>query len=638
MTPFKREPLLTEYETQDEPRIDYAQRRHERAAMRSTSRSRRAPWIVAAVVAVLVVAIVAAEMASSYGRVHSGVTVSGVDVGGLTASNAALELEKQLPGKTTAPVVVVHGDKQWSVTAEEIGLDFDYQSLADDAMAVGRSGGLITSATDRIDAWLGGTNLAATAQSDTEKMDAVIDAIAEGSNVAPVDATVEFRDGVPEVIPSENGVALRRDAMKASILAAMLSDERRVQVPVETAAVQVTEAEAAAAAEVAKTMVAGPVEVAYESKTWTFDADDIAKWIVFRRSDDTATPEAVATSTASQNVTLIPMISAKKAAKTVVPAVGAKVGRKAKNARFKTANGQVTIVPSEDGVGPDMDALASSLTTTLADANSERRAEMKTALTRPAITTEDAESMGIRERLSRFTTTFASGNRSRVNNIHTLGDSLDGTLIAPGKTFSFNGTVGQRTAEKGYQEANAIVNGKLVPQLGGGICQVGTTIFNAVFESGLPVVQRRNHSFYISHYPKGRDATVSWGGPDFKFKNDTDEWVLVSVSYTNSSITVALYGTDPGYDVEAEVGEWRNVRDFPVEEVKDKTMAKGVRVVEDPGVDGKSITVKRIVSKDGEKIRTDSFVSVYKPKTEVVRVGTKKIEAEVPEPAPTEKP
>lgn len=632
-----REPPVTEYDTQDEPRIDYARRRQERAAVRSSSRGRRAPWIALAVVTVLVLAIVAAEIVSSYGRVHSGVTVSGVDVGRLTASNAALELERQLPGKTTAPVVVIHEDKEWSVTAEQIGLDFDYRGLADEAMAVGRSGGLIESVANRVDSWLGGKNIAATAQSDPEKMDAVIDSIAEGTDVPPVDATVKFKDGAPEVIPSKNGVALRRDALKASILAAMLSEKRRVQVPVEVAAVQVTDAEAAEAAAVAKTMVAGPVDVSYESKTWTFPADDIAKWIVFRRSDDTATPDAIATAS-TQNVTLLPLISAKKAAKSVVPAVGAKVGHQAKNARFKTANGQVTIIPSQDGVGPDMDALASSLTTTLADANAERRAEMKTAVTRPKITTEDAEAMGIRERLSRFTTTFASGNRPRVNNIHTLGDSLDGTLIAPGKTFSFNGTVGQRTAEKGYKEANAIVNGKLVPQLGGGICQVGTTIFNAVFESGLPVVQRRNHSFYISHYPKGRDATVSWGGPDFKFRNDTEDWVLVSVSYTNSSITVALYGTDPGYDVEAEVGEWRNVRDFPIEEIKDKTMAKGVRVIEDPGVDGKSITVKRIVTKDGEKVRTDSFVSVYKPKTEVVRVGTKKVEAPEPEPAPTETP
>ena len=210
-----------------------------------------------------------------------------------------------------------------------------------------------------------------------------------------------------------------------------------------------------------------------------------------------------------------------------------------------------------------------------------------------------------------------------MNNIHLLGDSLDGKLVKPGGTFSFNGAIGQRTASKGYQEANAIVDGKLVPQLGGGICQVGTTLFNTVFRSGLPVLERRNHSFYISHYPKGRDATVSWGGPDLKFKNDTGHWLLVSVSYSSSSITISLYGTDPGLDVTAKTSSFSNIRPFPTEKVKDPKLREGVTVVEDAGVTGRTCTVTRTVKKDGEVVRVDRFRSVYRPKVEVVRVGTK---------------
>jgi vancomycin resistance protein YoaR len=284
----------------------------------------------------------------------------------------------------------------------------------------------------------------------------------------------------------------------------------------------------------------------------------------------------------------------------------------------------VTIEPSQDGIGPDIESLSLALTQELKDPSSDRAVELRTSRRTPEITTEKARSMGIKERISTYTTTYESGNQPRVNNIHLLGDSLDGALVKPGGVFSFNGTAGERTAEKGYQEANAIVNGRLVPQLGGGVCQVGTTIFNAVFESGLPVIERRNHSFYIAHYPKGRDATVSWGGPDFKFKNDTENWVLVSVSYTNGSITISLYGTDPGYDVAAETGSWTNERPFTVEEIKDPELTQGSRVVEDGGVSGRSITVKRIVSKSGKVVRTDTFVSNYKPKTQVVRVGTKK--------------
>jgi len=375
-------------------------------------------------------------------------------------------------------------------------------------------------------------------------------------------------------------------------------------------------------------MMSAPVKVTFESKSWTFEPDDIARWIDFRRSDETRTvsgePSIQATQTSQPGeVTLITLVSPKKAGKMVTPVVGAKIGRPARDARFKTRDGSVTIIPSKNGIGPDIGALASRLTQVLAEKGAERAVKLRTTVAKPKLTTQMARDMGIKGRISRYTTTYASGNRPRVNNIHLLGDALDGTLVAPGKTFSFNGAVGQRTAAKGYQEANAIVNGKLVPQLGGGICQVGTTIFNAVYESGLPVVERRNHSFYISHYPKGRDATVSWGGPDMKFKNTTKDWVLVSVSYTDSSITIALYGTDPGYEVDSEVGKWRNMRPCPVEEVKDPKMTQGSRVVEDPGVDGRTITVKRIVSKDGKVVRTDTFLSVYKPKTEVVRVGTK---------------
>ena len=227
------------------------------------------------------------------------------------------------------------------------------------------------------------------------------------------------------------------------------------------------------------------------------------------------------------------------------------------------------------------------------------RVEIKTTVVAPKLTTEKAREMGVSERISTFTTTYDSSNKPRVNNIHTLGDALDGKLVAPGATFSFNGAVGERTAAKGYQEANAIVNGKLVPQLGGGICQVGTTLFNTAFFAGVPIPDRENHSFYISHYPKGRDATVSWGGPDLKWKNDTKNWILVSVSYTDDSITISFYGTDPGYDVAYTTGPFTNETPYPTEKIKDPTLKAGLKIVEESGCDRQEVRRGRTVAKDG---------------------------------------
>lgn len=611
-------------------RTDYAARRSARAIERSAERKRSVPLIAAAVLLGVLLLAGAVEAIATNGRIHPGVSVGGVALGGMKPASARSVLETTLPGRIEEPVVVRHGEKTWKVEAAEIGLGFDYDGMVAAAMAVGREGGTLKAGGERAAAWFGGVEIAASPTSEEVRARTVLDKIAESADVSPVDASVTVSGTEVKAVSGEDGLALDRAKVRRAILSAMLSQDRTVDAPVVVRAMDITLDDAEAAAAVARRMVDGPVNVTHGEGSWRLEPSDIARLVAFRRSDaptesiesdeddDSLEPTATAA-----DLSLVAYISPKAVAKHVVPIVGAQVGRPAKNARFKTSDGKVTIIPSEEGIGPDVDALAEDMTAALSSDVGERTVELRTANSQPDITTEKAREMGIVDRIARYTTTYSASNRPRVNNIHLLGDSLDGKLIAPGKTFSFNGAIGERTAAKGYQEAGAIVNGKLVPQLGGGICQIGTTLFNTVFEAGLPVVARRNHSFYIDHYPKGRDATVSWGGPDLKFKNDTDNWVLVSVSYTSTSITIALYGTDPGYEVESSVGPWTSIKKFDTEEIKDPTLRKGARVVEDAGITGRSITVKRTVKHDGEVVRTDTFVSRYRPKVEVVRVGTR---------------
>ncbi len=614
--------------------VDYAARRLARAGARGQSAHRNRTALIITGLAVLAVIVFALgfEAIVSTGKIHPGVTVAGIEVGGMPPEKARAFIQSGLTKQTSTPVSVVYGEKKWDVAAADIGLTFDTPGLVNEAMRVGRGDRFAPNVRSRLAAWLSGVEIDVARHSTAGSTDSVLDDIAAGTDVPPVDATVKIEGTDPQVIAAKAGLALDRPAAAALLLRAFVSSDRTVEAPVVTAPVAVDDREAAEAAAKAKRILTGPATVTFDGRTWSFEPSQIAKWIAFTRSDG-ATSSAPSSDTAA--VSLDAVISPEKASATVTKALGTKVGRKALSARFKTSNGAVSIVPSRDGVGPDLDALSSELTASLSDPQSPRTVKLRTTITEPKVTTAEAREMGIKRRISVYTTTYASGNKPRTSNIHTLGDALDGTLVAPGKTFSFNRTVGQRTAAKGYQEANAIVNGKLVPQLGGGICQVGTTIFNTVFESGFPVLDRRNHSFYISHYPKGRDATISWGGPDFKFKNDSDHWVLISVSYTSSSITIALYGTDPGYEVEADTSEWRNIKDYPVEKTKDPKLAKGSKIVEDPGVDGRTITVERSVSKDGKVIRTDQFVSVYKPKAEVLRVGTKPVPAATDTPEKT---
>ncbi len=646
---------LTE-ETAEEtptPRVDYAARRAELRSDRRRGKSLgrwwkwfvdRPGWQRAAIglpvgVVLLVVILLFVEVAFTMGRVHPGVDVAGVNIGGKTPQAARETLDREIGLRMSRPVAAVFEDQSWSIEASTVAGAPDTDAMVEAAMAVGRTGSLGTRISDRAGAWFGGASVQPVVVADPELLASVVSVIEDKVGRDPVDASVVIEDTSARVEPAELGVAVRHDDLIAGILAAFASDEREVPVGVEFVPVQVTDEEAETARLTAETMMSEPVKVTYEKRSWEFPREDIAGWIAFRviptteatgyaaSATGSATPAAASSAEAtgppeSVEMILEAYISAEEASATITEKVG-EAGREAQDASFRVSAGTVTIVPSQDGVGPDIESLAKELTRVLSG-DDNRSVELRTRRVEPEITTDDAKAMGIKERLSTYTTTYVSSNKPRVNNIHTLAAALDGTLIPPGGVFSFNETIGPRTAAKGYQEAPAIVNGKLVPQLGGGICQVGTTIFNAVFESGLPVVERKNHSFYISHYPKGRDATVSWGGPDFKFKNDTEQWVLVATGVSSSSLTISIYGTDPGYDVLAQVGNWTNVKPHPVEEVKDDTMPEGSRVVEDGGVDGRTIVVTRIVTKDGSEVRRDTFNSVYRPKAEVVRVGTKK--------------
>ncbi|HSK47920.1 MAG TPA: VanW family protein [Coriobacteriia bacterium] len=605
---------MTEPENAYQP-TDYAGRRAERARQRSGSTHRRLILIATAAIVALLVVGGTAEAVTTSGRIHPGVSVAGVRVGGLKPANARSALRTSLPTRASEPITVKYGERSWEVQGADVGLTFDYNEQVALAMAVGRGDDLVGSIGERLNAWLGGVELVATPKFNDAKLEIVLRRIAKGTDKRAKNATVKIEGTTPVVVDGKNGRALDREKTSRLMSEAFMAPAPRVvSAPVPVAQMKITAAAAKRAADTAEVMLDAPVTVTYKDKSWEFGPEDVAKWIRFRAAETTGSGEGE----------LEAYISPKAAQQPIALALGTKVGRPARDARFKTSNGSVTILPSREGIGPDVRALTKSLTAVLSKTDGERTVRLRTQRTKPEVTTEQARKMGIKERISTYTTTYGADNLPRVNNIHRLGEALDGTLIEPGGVFSFNGAAGERTAAKGYQEAAAIVNGKLVPQLGGGVCQVGTTIFNSVFESGLPVVERRNHSFYISHYPTGRDATVSWGGPDFKFKNDTEHWILVSVSYTSSSLTISLYGTDPDYDIEADVGEWTNKKDFEVEEIKDPDLPKGTQVIEDTGVTGRSIVVKRIVSKDGKVVRTDSFVSNYRPKSQVVRVGTKK--------------
>jgi vancomycin resistance protein YoaR len=240
--------------------------------------------------------------------------------------------------------------------------------------------------------------------------------------------------------------------------------------------------------------------------------------------------------------------------------------------------------------------------------------------------------MGITGVVGSYYTSYG-GIPSRLHNVALVAQLIDGALIAPGKTFSFNGTTGERTAEKGFQEAPVIINGELQTGLGGGICQDSTTVFNAAYEAGLEIDERTNHALYISHYPLGRDATVNYPDQDLKFTNDTAHWLLLRTFVGSGSLTVNLYGTPQNRRVETVEQPLRIVGAPKIKRVPDPTMLKGTSEVDEYGQPARATSVSRTVyDADGTTLHEDTWYSSYRSEPKVVRVGTK------PKPKPKAKP
>ena len=586
-----------------------------RAPSRASSHPGRIVATVLAAVAVCVFFLVFADFMLTAGHVHPGVSIGGVPVGGMTPTKAAEKLASVLPAKSAAPIGVSYQGQSWTARPVDLGITFDYDSLVATAMAYGRTSGLLGDIGQRAGAYFGAARLPARASADPGKLSAFVGKITEVTDRPFVDASVTMQGTSSVASPSASGMAVDQATLTTLVLTAFTATNRTVAVPVHVRQPDVSDKSAEVARDAVAAMIAQPATVTWGTQKWSVASKDLAKMMAFRK---------VQASTGEWS--LEPYVSARKATALVKPRLGGNVGHPARDAKIVARSGIVRIIRSQTGIGPDFESLSVALTSALkSPAAQPRVVALHTRQTQPKITTSLAQRMGIKERISTFTTTYQTDMKPRVNNIHVLGNALDGKLVAPGGVFSFNGAIGERTAAKGYEVANVIVGGKLVQALGGGICQVGTTLFNAVFVSGFPVIERHNHSFYLSHYPKGRDATVSWGGPDFKFKNTTKHWVLVATTYTAGSITISLYGTDPRYTVTSETGEFYNERPYPTETVKDPKLPEGVKLVEDAGETGRTCVVTRTVSRGGTLVRTDTFTSVYKPKVEVVRVGTKKI-------------
>jgi len=559
--------------------------------------------MVVLVLAVLAVAYAGAAAALS-GRVPRGTSSAGVDLGGLPRAEAEAALAEGLATASTEPLAVTAGERTGELDPAAAGLVLDAGATAEAAAGP---------AFHPVTLWrhvVGGGDVDPVTDVDDAALAAALADLAAAVDVAPVEGAIAFADAVPTPTEAVAGEVLDAERAAAVVVDGWLTDPGPLALPVVVREPEVGAAEVERAmGELAAPAVSGPITVVVGEA----------------RVELSPAQFAPALSTAPVDGALQLAVDGAALA-AAVAAVDPEALTPAQDARLEVRGGSVAVVPGVDGAGFDPASLADSARTALAGTTpAERVLSPVLVPVEPETTTADVEALGVTEVVSEFSTKLTA-DAQRTENLRIAARTVNGTLLMPGETFSLNEVLGERTPEKGYNKAPAISGGRLVADYGGGVSQVATTIFNAMFFAGLEDVEHKPHSFYISRYPVGREATVDYPTVDLKFTNDSPHGVLVETWLGGGEMHARLWSTEV-WDVTTTTSPRRNVK-APQTIVDD---SEGC--VKQAPSEGFDVTVTRTSTRDGEAPRVEEFRTHYNPEDAVTcTFGT--AAAATPAPAP----
>lgn len=621
-------------------------------ALFKRSRILLAATVIAA--AVLVVGLV--DYGLTADKAYPGVRVGEVDASGKTLPEIVALLEETYGPRIAQGFVVIYASDEaaaagqdehapsiaeqqsaeeakaartsWTADADALAASLPASDLAERAFSVGREdGGLFA----RIGAAVAGRDIGVRVAYGAEELEALAAEIDETIGAPRVDFGFAVTDGVAAVTEGADGEMIDRAVFERQLSDVFLSETGAGSfvARAEYAPVRIDQQAAQKACDDVNAAIADGARFTSGDGSWDADASTLGDWIVGVVEERDG------------GFALTPSVDGAQAKPAIVSFAKEQRGNDARSVTFEASQDGTVLVHAQ---GMDEVPLAADTVTKLDEAlfgpegkAAQARAHNESDGEAPdaapvevpvvvgpmpeTLTFDEALERGVIEGFSSYTTEFStgSGTENRQHNIALVSEFLDGSIVEPHGRWSFNETSGERTSERGFLAAGAIVNDEYVDEEGGGVCQVATTVFNAVYDSGLPITQRRNHSLYIGSYPAGRDAAVSWPDLDLVWENDTDSAVLMRVTCTDSTVTATLYGVDPGYRTSTQVGEWEEGEKHKTRTEVDDSLSSGERHVKTRGTDGKKITIVRIVKdREGAVLHEDVFSSEYAPITEVI--------------------
>ncbi|MDR2957869.1 MAG: VanW family protein [Coriobacteriales bacterium] len=588
------------------------------------------------------------DVVSNSGKVHKGVSVSGIDVGGLTPEQATKLLDTELTHLIQlGPVEIIPDDVTFAGLQRDperqvrIDLDINLQDasgagldprlanswrvnpltviarangaqLAEQAYQVGRGKAAVW---DRFTAWVFGIDLPGALEYDENQFNDLVLLLNTALGKPVVNADLVYQNGSFEVTSAQDGFGVDAQVFEKQLTKAFLSSDRQITLTLVELTADIDESEASSVAETCRLSITQPIDMlSFVGAPHKIPGNMLGSWMETRIEGR------------GNSARLVPFVSPEKLQADFNEVIGdSNLDMPPQDASFMVKGESLVIIPGQPGLGVDYQALADEITGILFSPEEEgakRQLALPVATLEPLFTTADAEALRVTQKIASASTSYAGSEPARAHNVETAARYANNALITPRQEWSFITVVGDPTVARGFQESMVISGAEYVDGIGGGVCQVATTVYMAVFDAGYPIISRAAHGIYQWRYPPGRDATVYYPWLDLIWENDTDNWILLTVTCDGENITASLWGANPGYRVEIESGDWQAGQEFNQVRRENSDLKPGQELTVQKGFDGGSIAVTRkVYDRDGKLLRDTTFLSDYGPEDEIVEYG-----------------
>jgi vancomycin resistance protein YoaR len=557
------------------------------------------------------------------GRIFPGVSIAGVDLSGLSPDEAALRLSQNLSYPHTGKIVLRDGGRVWVVTPAQMGMTFDASASAQAAYKMGRSGGPFTSLDRQLRARSRGVEVSPVILFDQRVAFQYLQSLSAEVDQPVVEATLKVEGTNVVAVPGQVGRLLDVEGT-LTFLSAQMQTFRDGEVPLVIREQTPEIVDVSAQADVARRVLSEPLRLyilnaaAGDPGPWTYEVQSLANMLTVQRVGNQ-----------------VQVGLAQEALREILLGIATQVDRSAHNARFyfDDATHQLVLIQNAT-VGRALDTEANITAINTALLQGEHNIALQIVEDQPDVTdSATAEQLGITGLVASETSYFFGSSTERKQNIQAASAQFHGLLIAPGETFSMGSALGDVSLDNGYAEALIIYGGRTIKGVGGGVCQVSTTLFRTVFFGGYPVVERYSHAYRVSYYERtssgsvdsnlaGLDATVYFPLVDFKFTNDTPYWLLMETYMGDSSLTWKFYSTSDGRSVTWETTGPVNIVKAPKPLFEENPEMKPGQIKQvDWAAEGADVTVTRTVWKNGATYFTDEFKTHYEPWQAICQVA-----------------